>query len=127
MATAAPIATPMERLNGVTISGSQLQRALERLSSLPAHSRDKPPAQALALQALVTEEALSEDYVSAALHARIAALAKWTALCDPNRQSDAEAVIEAAARFPLSESEDGVRFEPAGFQEMILFIEELPW
>jgi hypothetical protein len=36
-------------------------------------------------------------------------------------------VIEAASRFPLSESDDGVIFEPGGFQEMILFIEELPW
>lgn len=43
------------------------------------------------------------------------------------RQSDAESVIEAASRFPLSESDDGVIFEPGGFQEMILFIEELPW
>ena len=127
IADATPISSAMERLNGVKISAAQIQTALERLSSLPAHLRDKPPAQALALQALVTEEALPEDYASAALHARVVALAKWAALCDPNRQSDAEAVIEAASRFPLSESDDGVIFEPGGFQEMILFIEELPW
>ncbi|WP_150125562.1 hypothetical protein [Sphingomonas sp. LM7] len=127
IADATPIASAMERLNGVKVSAAQLQTALERLSSLPAHLRNKAPAQALALQALAAEEAFAEDYGSAALHARIVALAKWTALHDPERQSDAEAVIEAAARFPLSESEDGVRFEPGGFQEMILFIEELPW
>lgn len=127
IADATPMASAMERLNGVKVSAAQLQTALERLSSLPAHLRNKPPAQALALQALAAEEAFAEDYASAALHARIVALAKWTALHDPERQSDAEAVIEAAALFPLSESEDGVCFEPAGFQEMILFIEELPW
>ena len=80
--------------------------------------------QALAVQVLSTEEAFSEDYASAALHARV--VARWAALHDPGRQPDAEAVIEAAARLSLSESEDGVRFEPAGFQEMILFIENLP-
>jgi len=127
IADATPVASAMERLNGVKISAAQLQTALERLSSLPAHLRNQPPAQALALQALASEEALAEDCASAALHARIVALAKWTALHDPERQSDAGAVMEAAARFPLSESEDGVRFESDGFQEMILFIEELPW
>lgn len=127
IADATPMASAMERLNGVKVSAAQLQIALERLSSLPAHLRNRLPAQAMALQALAAEEAFAEDHASAALHARIVALAKWTALHDPERQSDAEAVVEAAARLPLSEGEGGVYFEPNGFQEMILFIEELPW
>lgn len=65
--------------------------------------------------------------VAAALHARVTAFAKWTAAHDRDRQSNAEAVIEATARFPLGDCDSGVAFDPAGFQEMILFIEELPW
>lgn len=127
IATVTLIAGPMERLNAVTISAAQLQGALERLALLRGDLRDKPAAQALALQAFAAEEASAENDAAAALHARIVALAKWTAAHDPHRQSDAEAVIEAASRFPLSESDDGVIFEPGGFQEMILFIGELPW
>lgn len=65
--------------------------------------------------------------MASALHPRVVALANWTALCDKNRQSDAEAVIEGAARFPLSKSEAYVCFGPADFREIILFIEEMPW
>ncbi|MBC9033841.1 hypothetical protein IAG41_15710 [Sphingomonas sp. JC676] len=64
--------------------------------------------------------------LSAALHARVSSLAKWTAAHDPSRQSDPEAVLAASAQFPLSRLVAGIGFEPAGFQEMILF-EELPW
>ncbi len=127
IATVTLIASPMERLNAVTISAAQLQGALERLALLRGDLRDKPVAQALALQAFAAEEASAENDTAAALHARIVALARWTAAHDPQRQSDAEAVIEAASCFSLSESDDGVIFEPGGFQEMILFIEELPW
>lgn len=127
LAEATPIASAMARLNAVTLSAAQLQGALECVASLPGHLRDHPTAQALALQAFAQDEALADDDAAAALHARIAALGRWTAVHDPERQSDAEAVIDAASRFPLSESDDGVIFEPGGFQEMILFIEELPW
>ncbi|MET0245682.1 MAG: hypothetical protein ABW182_02945, partial [Sphingomonas sp.] len=61
------------------------------------------------------------------LHARVAALTKWTEAHDPLRQSDAEAVVEAAARQPLVETAAGVGFEAPALQELILFIEELPW
>lgn len=116
-----------DRLNAVPISGPQLEAALEILAALPAHLRAGPAAQALALQAYAREAGFEEDAASAALHARVAALAKWTAAHDPDRQSDARSVLEAVARFPLGETEAGIGFEPGGFQALILFIDELPW
>lgn len=126
-ADASPLPSPIDRLNAVQVRADQLRSAMERLASLPAHLRGKPQAQALALQAYAEEEAFADEAASAALHARVTALAKWTAAHDPERQSNAEAVIEAAARFPLGEGEGGIMFDPAGFQELILFIEELPF
>lgn len=114
-------------LNSVPISGPQFEAALEVLAALPAHLRARPTAQAVALQAYAKESGFEEEYASAALHARVTALAKWTAAYDPERQSDPRSVMEAAARFPLSEMETGIAFDAPGFQEMIMFIEELPW
>jgi hypothetical protein len=116
-----------DRLNAVPVSGPQLEAALEILAALPAHLRARPVAQALTLQAYASEAGFEEDAASAALHARVTALAKWTAAHDPERQSDARSVLEAAARFPLGETEAGIGFEPGGFQELILFIDDLPW
>lgn len=124
-------ATPLDvmgALNAVTFAAAHIQGALEALAMLPPRAQKDPLVQALQFQAYVREAALpDEPMVSASLHARITALAKWTAAHDPARQSDAEAVIAATARYPLSEVADGIGFEPSGFQEMILFIEELPW
>lgn len=79
--------------------------------------------QAYALDARFADEAIA----GAALHARVTALAKWTAVHDPLRQSDPRAVFEATARHPLVETDGGIGFEGSSFQEMVLFIEELPW
>ncbi|WHU04396.1 hypothetical protein [Sphingomonas sp. NIBR02145] len=80
------------------------------------------------LQPYARDAGFADDALAgAALHARVTALAKWTAAHDPLRQSDAEAIVEAAARHPLVEGEAGIGFEAPAFQEMILFIEELPW
>lgn len=117
-----------DQLNGVALSAAHLEGAMRTVAQLPAHARDNPMAQALALQAYAEHGGLGDDALaSAALHARISALAKWTAAHDPERQSNAEAVMEAAARFALTEEADGIGFEPGGFQELVLFIEELPW
>lgn len=43
------------------------------------------------------------------------------------RQSDARSVLEAAVRFPLSDTDSGIGFESRGFQEPILFADDLPW
>lgn len=121
-------AEAVDRLNAVNLSAAHLQAALEVLAMLPPHALRDPRAQALILQAYARDAALPDDtMVAAALHARVTALAVWTAAHDPNRQSNAEAVIEAAARFPLADSDAGTGFDPGGFQEMVLFIEELPW
>jgi len=117
----------IDQLNAVAISGPQLEAALEILAALPAQLQQRPHAQALALQAYAAEAGFEEEQASAALHARAAALAKWTAAHDPERQSDPQAVLEAAARFPLGDTEAGIGFEPGGFQELVLFIEDLPW
>ncbi|WP_157073726.1 hypothetical protein [Sphingomonas soli] len=114
-------------LNAVPISAAQIEAALEVLAALSAHLRARPQAQALALQAYAREAGFEEDAASAALHARVAALARWTAANDPERQSDPRSVLEATARFPLSDTEAGIGFEAGGFQELILFIDDLPF
>jgi hypothetical protein len=114
-------------LNGVTLSGPQIEAALEILAALSEHLRVRPAAQALALQAYAREAGFQEEHAPAALHARVTALAKWTATRDPERQSDVRSVMEATARFPLAETDAGIGFEPGGFQELILFIDDLPW
>lgn len=118
----------LELLNGAAFTPAQIEGALRALGALPAALQPDPRAQALALQAYAAEEGLSSaPKTAAALHARVTALAKWTAAHDPMRQSDAEAVLAATARFPLAELPNGIGFDPAGFQELVLFIEELPW
>ncbi len=129
--TAVPLAlTPAsvtDRLNAVPLSGAQLAAALKVLAMLPSTHRNDPRSQATVLQAYAHDAGFAEDAVAgAALHARVTALAKWTTAHDPLRQSDAEAVVEAAARHPLVDTAGGIGFEGAAFQEMILFIEELP-
>lgn len=114
-------------LNAVPVSGPQIEAALTILTALPAHLRTRPDAQALALQAYAREAGFEDEAASAALHARVTALAKWTAAHDPERQFDARSVLEAAARYPLSDTETGIGFEAGGFQELILFIDDLPW
>ncbi len=128
VAAAMAPASATDRLNAVPLSGAQLAAALEVLAMLPPAHRDDPRSQAALLQAYARDAGFTNEAVAgAALHARVTALAKWTAMHDPLRQSDAEAVVEAAARHPLVETETGIGFEAPAFQEMVLFIEELPW
>ena len=125
-AVAAP-GCAVDRLNAVALGGAQIAAALEVLSLLPAAHREDPRSQAAVLQAYARDAGFTDSLAGAALHARVTALAKWTSAYDPLRQSDAAAVTEAAARHPLVETEAGIGFEAPAFQEMILFIEELPW
>lgn len=130
-----PVTAPVQsasaataQLNSVALTGAQIAAALQILAGLPEPQRDDPLAQAVALQTYALDTGFSDVAIAgAALHARVTALAKWTALHDPLRQSDPEAAIEATARHPLVEADGGIGFEGAAFQEMILFIEELPW
>jgi hypothetical protein len=128
MPSSVPSADPLGVLNAVSFAPVQIEGALEAVAMLPLAAQRDPVAQSLALQKYARDTGIGEDAaVSAALHARVAALAKWTAAHDPNRQSSPDAIIAAAAHFPLVSLSNGIGFEPAGFQEMILFIEELPW
>jgi hypothetical protein len=123
-----PVGDPAARLSAVAVSAAQIEAALRVISTLPHAEARNPFAQAAALQEYARARSPGSDLLLAtALHARVTALAKWTAASDPGRQSDAESAVEATARFPLSELPGGIGFEPCGFQEMILFIEELPW
>jgi len=123
-----PVGDPAVRLSAVAVSAEQIEAALRVLSTLPSAAAHNPFAQAAALQDYARACSPGCDVLLAtALHARVTALAKWTAAFDPARQSDAEAVLEATARFPLSDPAGGIGFEASGFQELILFIEELPW
>ncbi|WP_404333855.1 hypothetical protein AB2M62_11490 [Sphingomonas sp. MMS12-HWE2-04] len=98
------------------------------MTLLPAEHREDPRAQAQVLQAYAKDAGFADEVMAgAALHARITGLAKWTVSHDPHRQSNPEAVMEAAVRNPLIETDNGIGFEGAAFQEMILFIEDLPW
>jgi hypothetical protein len=116
------------QLNSVALTGAQIAAALEVLALLPVAQRENSHAQAMVLRAYALDAGFMDQAVAgSALHARVTALAKWTAAHDPLRQSDPQAVIEAAARHPLVEAGGGIGFEGAAFQEMILFIEELPW
>ena len=119
----------LEILNANPIGVDQLEAALSVVAQLPATSDRDPMAQVTALQAYVRNAQLGDDALlyAAALDARVTALAAWIAEHDPQRQWNAQAVIEAAARFPMSDLREGIRFDAPAFQEMILFIEELPW
>lgn len=117
-----------DRLNATALSGPKIAAALEILATLPVEERSDPSAQATVLQAYARDSGFADEVLAgAAIHARVTALAKWTSAHDPDRQSDATAVIEAAARHPLVDTDTGIGFEPAGFQELVLFIEDLPW
>ena len=116
-----------ESLNMVAISASHLDAAMKVLAAMPASHRD-PSIERRALQQVARDAGFAEaERAGAALDARITALSNWIEAHDPHRQSDAQAVLEAAARFPLGAFPGGLGFDPAGFQEMVLFLEELPW
>ena len=101
----------IDRLNAVSISAAQIAAAME------GRSADDD----------VKANTASNSEIAAALHARVIALAHWRAAHDPHCQANCEALIEASARFPLTGQKGEPGFEPAGFQELALFIEELPW
>jgi len=114
-------------LNAVAIGAADLEAAMKMLAAMPDSRRD-PAIRRRALRQFACDAGFAdEERAGAALHARITALSNWIERHDPHGQSDPQAVLEAAARFPLSELSAGFGFDPAGFQEMVLFIEELPW
>jgi hypothetical protein len=126
--TPAPFPVALTALNAVAIDARQIEAALQRRVLLPAEQRGDPAAQAASFLAYARDASLADPTnVALALHARVAALDHWAATHDPAAQLDQAALHEAAARMPLSDGGDGAAFEAAGFQELLLFIEELPW
>jgi len=116
-----------DALNTVAISAAHLEAVMKVFAAMPESRRDSPNRSRALRQFARDAGFADEERVSAALHARITALSNWIERHDPHGQSDTQTVYEAAARFPLSALPGGFGFEPAGFQEMVLFIEDLPW
>ena len=84
--------------------------------------------QGLALSAFVSEACIGpEDYAAPALHARVIAMDAWCNAYDPFGQNDVDAFFEAAGRQPLLQTNEGMRFDPVAFRELIAFISELPF
>ncbi|MBT2189405.1 hypothetical protein [Sphingobium nicotianae] len=118
----------LDSLNLAKFSAPQIDTALRLVEQLSAPERGDPVSCRSALQAYARGAGFDDAILAAeALRVRVAALAKWRAGHDPLRQSNAQSVVEAAAVSRLSELADGIGFEPAAFQEFILFIEEIPW
>ena len=110
------------------LSAAQIDAARRLLALNAARDRGDPVAQASRLQGFARQAGLGDaPIVAAALHARIGALDRWILAHDPTRQSDPSALNQAAAQMPLSDTASGVAFEGDAFQELVLFIEELPW
>lgn len=121
-------ASSPECLNAVALTGAEFEAAMRTIAALPGNDRHNPAAQAQALQAFVEHANIAGGvFASAALHARMAALDAWTREYDPSCEANAEAVMEAAARQPLAETDSGIGFEAVSFGELILFVEELPF
>jgi hypothetical protein len=124
----APFPVGLAALNAVAIDARQIKAALRLLALLAAEQRGDPAAQAATLHSYARDAGLPDPTTAAAaLLARVAALDHWAAVHDPAGQLDEAALCEAAARMPLSDAGNGAAFEAAGFQELLLFIEELPW
>jgi len=103
--------------NSIGITGPQSQGALMALRSLPRAEQFSALSQALALQRYCEEAGISAELGSAALHARIVA-PQWTAEFDLRHESDAVAVVEAAAVCRLTNSDAGVAFDSEQFGDL---------
>jgi hypothetical protein len=115
-------------LNTVAIRPVDIEAAMQLLDTIAATDRNNPQIHAAVLRRFMRDTGFADEAIaSAALHAIIIAISNWIEAHDPRRDSDAKAVFEAAARFPLSDLPGGIGFDAAGFQEMVLFLEELPW
>lgn len=124
--------SPADRLNTVGITAAQFGAAWEASAIASAAggngmaaARARSDAAAETLD--VNPANSSEGLRAAALQARVTALADWIETHDPAHQSESAALREAAARHLLSASDSGIGFEASGFQELVLFLEELPW
>lgn len=121
-------AATLVSLNAVVLSAAHLKTTKRVMAEMPAPAWIDPLTREPALRGLARAAGFGDDAkIGAALYERVTALAHWIEANDPNRQSDMEALFEAAARFPMSALAGGLGFDPAGFQELVLFIEELPW
>lgn len=115
-------------LNAVTFTGPQMRDAVAAIQKVLGRTEADAFRQGLALSAFVSEAGIGpEDYAVPALHARVIAMDAWCNACDPFGQTDVDAFFEAAGRQPLLQTNEGMRFDPVAFRELIAFISELPF
>jgi hypothetical protein len=118
----------MARLNQVVLTAAQIEAAGEALALLPSHHRDQVGLEPAALEGYAKDAVPGDPgNAAAALFARLTALAHWQAAHDAHHDVEARILFEATARMPLTDCDGRMGFDPAGFQELMLFIEELPW
>lgn len=115
-------------VNAVRMTGAQLRAAIETIQHIPVRSDADIVEHARILSAFADEYGFApRDYAGPALHARAVALDRWCNRYDPHGQTDVDAFFEAGATAPLTETPEGMAFEPLSFAELIAFIAELPF
>ena len=70
------------------------------------------------------DDMIVDTALAAALDARVTALRAWS---DASERAIRPSAVEAAALGTLMLTTDGIRFEPMAFDELVDFIDHLPW
>jgi hypothetical protein len=122
--TRAPLAV-LEALNTVQVNAMQIAAASHVLARAGDGTRQLKAGEQL--QKLARRLDLKPHGLAGhALHARLIALENWRGGDRPAGE-DRKAPLEAAARAPLVQTEEGIGFEPVAFGELVEFIEEMPF
>jgi hypothetical protein len=114
-------------VNAVAITGPQMRAAIEAIQHIPLKTQGGASEHARMLREFAREYGFASDYAGPALHMRAVAMDRWCRLHDPESKTDRDAFFEAAGRFPLTQTDKGMAFEPEGFAELIQFITDMPF
>lgn len=114
-------------LNQVVFTGPQMRAALDAIAHVQVRTQADAVQHSRILGEFVREYGFASNYAGPALHARAVAMDRWCRLYDPTGLTDRDAFFEAAGRFPLSQTDTGMAFEPVAFAELIQFITDLPF
>lgn len=109
-------------LNAVSISAQDLQAAEAAQSS---HSEEDKLPQAGSDQRATVDLEISKDRERFVTLTRRAALLSWRRRYDGNELTPA--MFEAAAAAPLVQGEHGSQFQTEAFDELVAFVEALPF
>jgi hypothetical protein len=114
-------------INAVAITGPQMRAAINAIAHIQVRSQADAVQHARILGDFAREYGFPSNYAGPALHARAVAMDRWCRLHDPHGQTDVDAFFEAAGRFPLTQTEQGMAFEPEGFADLISIITDMPF